>query len=146
METDWKHLATTKGYKSLKAAYIRDVTEAAKRGQSIRNKSEYLHKFKWVIGRALHYASHTKKSVEEILNEWEEKRSYWWLSYYQDGNQPIFHMNGIKPAGVKGTRKYYERMFGKDPKRMAERMKSFTNKKSKKTKPRWPMARKKRGY
>jgi hypothetical protein len=93
MKIDWKHLATTPGYKSLKAAYIRDVQEAeAYRNRferkPMREKEEFLHKFIWVIARAKHYAHYYNTSVETILKMWEDKRTYWWLNYYQDCNMP----------------------------------------------------------
>lgn len=146
MGTNWKHLATTKGYKSLKAAYIHDVIDAASEKHPMRNKAEFIRKFNWVIGRALHYANNTGRSVEAILNEWEQKRDYWWLNYYQDCRQPKFHSNGIKTMGVRGKRKYYKSVFNYSPAEIASSMRNFINKKSKKSKPSWPMARKKRGY
>ena len=87
---DWKHLATTPGYISLKAAYIRDV-------QRNGNKARYLRKFNWVIGRAQHYALKHNVSIETILNQWEEERKYWWLNYYQDCNQPKLHSSRLQP-------------------------------------------------
>lgn len=152
MKIDWKHLATTVGYKSLKATYIKAVQDAARQKRPMRDKAEFLRKFQWVISRAKHYASHTSKSIEVVLNEWEEKRTYCWLNFYQDCSQPKFHSNFKKPMGVKGTRKYYKNdsWYKNDPVRIRDRMKSFiayfnTNK-PKKAKPRWSMARKKRGY
>lgn len=106
----WKHLATTTGYKSLKAAYVHDLQEAAKRERPLRGKAEFLRKLQWVINRAKHYAYHTGKSIESILNEWEAKRSYWWLNYYQECNQPKFHSGAWKPMKIKGTRKYYKKL------------------------------------
>lgn len=144
---DWKHLATTTGYRSLKTAYINDVQKAAKQKHPMRNKSEFLRTFQWVINRAKHYAYHTGKSIEVILNEWEEKRDYWWLGYYQDSNQPRFHSNSKMVMGSRGMRKHYKHSYRHDPARGAERLKDFMTKdKSKKTKPRWDMRRKKRGY
>lgn len=121
MPIDWKHLATTTGYKSLKAAYIRDVQGSRRQKHPLRRKAEFLRKFQWVISRAKHYAYHTGESIESILNSWEEKRNYWWLNYYQECNQPKFHSYSIETKRA-----------NKD--------------KSKKEKTRWPMARKKRGY
>ena len=145
--TDWKHLATTTGYKSLKAAYIHDVQGAAKQKHPMRRKDEFLRKFQWVINRAKHYAHHTGRSIENILNEWEEKRDYWWLNYYQDGRQPKFHSSSEKTMGLKGMRKYYKQAYRHDPVRGAMRMREFENRENlKKTKPRWDIRRKKRGY
>jgi hypothetical protein len=93
MKIDWKHVATTPGYKSLKAAYIRDVQEAETYRnrfgrRPMREKEEFLHKFIWVIARAKHYAYKYERPIESILDHWEEKRTYWWLNFYQDCNQP----------------------------------------------------------
>ena len=144
---DWKHLATTDGYRSLKAAYIHDVQEASRQKRPIRGKSEFLRKFQWVISRAKHYAHHTGRPIEVILNEWEEKRSYWWLNYYQEGGQPKFHSNSKKPMGIKGIAKHYKTTYSHNPERAAKRMREFVNRDNKKkTKPRWDMLRKQRGY
>ena len=144
---NWKHLATTTGYKSLKAAYTRDVQKSAKQRYPMRQKAEFLRQFQWVINRAKHYAHHTGKTMEAILNEWEEKRDHWWLNYYQDCRQPKFHSNSKKPMGVKGTRKYYKVAYRHDPVRGAMRVREFKNRENpKKTKPRWDIRRKKRGY
>ena len=88
-DINWKHVAKSPGYKSLKAAYIRDVknsTESKRR--SMRDKAEFLRKFQWVIARATHYAYKHNVRIEVILNEWEAARNYWWLNYYQDCMQP----------------------------------------------------------
>jgi hypothetical protein len=93
MKINWKHLATTPGYKSLKAAYIKDVQHAERYRsrfgrKPMREKEEFLQKFKWVIGRATHYAHRTNRSVEDVLWSWESDRDHWWLNYYQDCRQP----------------------------------------------------------
>ncbi len=145
MNIDWKHLATTKGYKSLKAAYVYDV----KKGW--RNKKESFLLFIWAIGRAKHYAHHTGRSIESILNEWEDKRSYWWRNFYQDCNQPKFHSSAKKPMGVNGTRSYYKKsIFRGDSQAVKNNVSKFIQREQRensvKKKARWPMSRKKRGY
>lgn len=85
---NWKHVAKSPGYKSLKAAYIHDVERAGRDKRPMRRKEEFLRKFNWVIGRATHYAYYSGVRIEVILNEWEANRNYWWLNYYQDCNQP----------------------------------------------------------
>jgi hypothetical protein len=124
MKIDWKYLAATPGYKSLKAAYIEDVKKASKQSRPMRCKDDFLSKFQWVINRAKHYAYHTGRSVESILNEWEDTRNYWWLNYYQNSHQPKFHSGSVKALGTNG---------------LPERQKL-------KPKARWSSARKKRGY
>lgn len=151
MEIDWKHVATTDGYRSLKQAYIRDVDKASREKHPMREKAVFLKQFQWVINRAKHYAHHTGKHIEEILFEWESKRDYWWLNYYQNGRQPKFHSNSLEPMGRNGLRRYYKISYSWDKKRIKNKLDDFmlyTNKEreSKKIKPRWSIKRKKRGY
>ena len=54
---------------------------------------KYCDKYKWVIDRAKHYAEKTGKKYEEIIDIWESNRTYWYMNYYQDCNQPL---NGRK--------------------------------------------------
>lgn len=49
---------------------------------------KYCDKYKWVIERAKHYAEITGLDYEDFINSWEEDRSYWYMNYYQDCNQP----------------------------------------------------------
>ena len=146
MKVDWKHLASTEGYMSLKAAYAKDVSEAAKLKRPMRDKAEFLRHFTWVIARAKHYAHHTGRTIESVLNEWEERRSYWWLGYYQDAQQPKFHSGALKPRGVNGLRKYYKRTGWPGKERICSFMQDEQKKNSVKEPKRWPMSRKKRGY
>jgi len=82
MKIDWKRVSKTPGYISLKKAMIFDIKK------NWRSKQESYTKFVWVIARATHYAHHLGKPIEEILNEWESKRNYWWVNYYQDSRLP----------------------------------------------------------
>lgn len=118
MQIDWKHLATTGGYRSLKTAYIHD---AAKGKRASYGKPELLRKFQWVINRAKHYAHHKGVSIESILNAWEENRGYWWFSYYDDHTQPKLNAQKTRAMGAKTS--------GNNTK-----------------KPRWSTERKKRGH
>ena len=143
MDIDWKYVANTVGYKSLKAAYVSDVTERRKS----RSKAEYLRKFNWVIARAKHYAYHTNTAIEVVLYNWESKRTYWWLNYYQDCNQPKLISNSKIPMGLAGTRKYYSTYcYSKELKarRVLDYIMREQEKNSSKVKKRWPMSRKKR--
>jgi len=99
---NWKLLAQTPGYKSLKAAYTHDIQK------EWQNKAELYKKFRWVIDRAKHHAHHKNISVSTMLDFWEGNRTYWWLNYYQDSNQPKLHSNNNKSTGIKGLRKYYK--------------------------------------
>ena len=102
MKIDWKKLAQSPGYKSLKAAYIRDVREAANRKDSVQKKKEFLRLFRKVINMAQHRAIRLDISVEQVLNEWENIRDHWWLNYYSD-----YHLKKLpsgKPRNVKPQR------------------------------------------
>ena len=48
----------------------------------------YCDKFKWVVDRAKQYGEKTGIDWKEILAAWEKRRSYWYMNYYQDYNQP----------------------------------------------------------
>jgi hypothetical protein len=102
MNIDWKVVSQSDGYKSLKAAYAKDVQEAHKdtqRGRRpIRHKPEFRELFNFVISRAIHYAYHQNRTVSDVLNEWETKRGWsWWLNYYGEHRQPWL----IKSAHVR---------------------------------------------
>lgn len=84
MKVNWKQLAQSPGYKSLKAAYIRDVQRYAKHPRPMRNKEEYLQLFRKVIARAQHHSIRTGEPIEAILKNWESNRDYGRLNYYQD--------------------------------------------------------------
>lgn len=103
MKINWKSFATSSGYKSLKTAYIHDVKKASEAHSPMRDKQEFLRKFRWVIDRAKHYAQRLNKPIEEVLNEWESKRNYWWINYYQECSQPKILSNkahNVKPMGA----------------------------------------------
>lgn len=99
MQIDWKALAQTEGYKSLKAAYNRDVQAIAKQGRPMRNKEEFLKKFRWVIARAQHYAVRRDTTVASVLKSWEAARDYWWMNFYRDGHMP--KLPSGKPRNVR---------------------------------------------
>lgn len=50
---------------------------------------KYCDKFKWVIDRAKHYAEKTGRPFDEILEIWEKNRTYWYMNYYHEANQPL---------------------------------------------------------
>lgn len=86
MKVDWKKLAQSPGYKSLKAAYIRDVRGADRHENPVRDRTKQtsLRLFQRVIRMAQHYAIRTNVDIDLILNEWEEGRDYWWRNYYSE--------------------------------------------------------------
>ncbi|WP_417536305.1 hypothetical protein [Methylophaga sp.] len=110
MKVDWKFFSKTPGYKSLKEAYMHDCRRAGKEARPMRNKDEYYKKFQWVIARCLHYASKQNRTPWDVLNEWESKRTYWWINFYQDCNQPKIMPESIsrKDMHIRGLKKYYK--------------------------------------
>lgn len=56
----------------------------------------YCDKFKWVIDRAKHYGEKLGLNWQEVLNSWEVKRSYWYMNYYQDCNQPEINCDKVR--------------------------------------------------
>ena len=150
MIIDWKQAAKSPGYKSLKAAYIKSVMRAGKEKHPMRDKAELYKNFQWVICRAKHYAEHLNWTIESVLVEWEAKRTYGVLNYYQDCRQPKFHSGHKKPVGVKGIRKLYKKNCNDDPVCAKKEIKRFIEYQKKnnpvKDKTRWSAARKKRGY
>lgn len=50
---------------------------------------KYCDKFKWIIERAKHYGEKLGMDWRDVLNEWENDRSCWYMNYYQDSKQPL---------------------------------------------------------
>lgn len=76
---------------------------------------KYCDKYVWVLERAKHYAEKTGKTTDEILEIWEKDRSYWYMNYYQECNQPklegdsiIFYDDWVRSL---------KERFGNDPKK-----------------------------
>lgn len=57
---------------------------------------KYCDKFKWVIDRAKHYKEKTGVPWESILDAWETDRSYWYMNYYQQCNQPEIKGDNVR--------------------------------------------------
>lgn len=49
---------------------------------------DYAGKLQWIIDRAKHYEEHTGIPYLDIIDAWEKDRSYWYMNYYQEVNQP----------------------------------------------------------
>lgn len=136
MKIDWKHLASTEGYKSLKNELC---------GINRHRKAEYLRKFNWVIARAKHYAQFQDRTLEEVLNEWEKNRNGWWLGHYKESAQPRLNKSdSVRPKGhnsvinkyKNGSRTEYKKI------RVLDYMREVARK-SRTKKPKWSSARKK---
>lgn len=123
MKIDWKHVASTEGYKSLKAQMHTDVANIdlmRQRSRSknldhypMREKKKFQDLFNWVICRAKHYAHHYDRPIEDILTEWEKNRDYWWVGYYNDRNMPRFRTanNNVRPQGYRGYVKSIKKAY-----------------------------------
>jgi hypothetical protein len=74
-----KRFEDSEGYKSLLAAVQRDVDSGDYRAMPY---------FAWIIARVHHYAEKAGVDAGELLTKWETKRSYWYMNFYQDANQP----------------------------------------------------------
>lgn len=148
MNVDWKYFSQTKGYKSLKEAYMSDARRAGKEARPMRSKGELYEKFQWVISRCFHYAQKLNKQPWDVLDEWESKRDYWWLSYYQESRQPKICPESIskKPMHIRGIKKYYKSgRFRDSNTRVNSRIGDHLRKQRTK-KPRWTEKRKSLGY
>lgn len=86
-----EHMEITEceGYKKLLAAVENDEARAPK-------FHDYRRKLNWTIERAQHYAEKTDLSASDILDAWERQRSYWYMNYYQDCNQPLLTSDHVR--------------------------------------------------
>lgn len=92
-----EEIKNSAGYKKLEAAVKRDYENDKDRIEKYgRPFHDYGEKLKWVIDRAVHYSEKTKLSVTEILDAWENDRTYWYMNYYQDCNQPEIKSDNVK--------------------------------------------------
>lgn len=55
----------------------------------------YCDKFKWIIDRAKHYEEKLGIPWMEILDSWEEDRTYWYMNYYQESMQPLIDSDNV---------------------------------------------------
>jgi hypothetical protein len=77
-----KSIEESEGYKKLLASVEKDEKESP-------GFHDYKGKFSWVIERVKNYAEKTGLEAADILNTWEKHRTYWYMNYYQDSNQPL---------------------------------------------------------
>jgi len=74
------------GYKKLLAAVEADEAKDP------RNHGRYFHdyreKLSWAVERAKHYGEKLGLDPAALLDQWESKRRYWYMNYYQDAQQP----------------------------------------------------------
>ena len=93
---DWKTVSKSPGYKSLKAAYIKDALDATQQPRPMRSKKTFLQRFHRAICLAQHYAHVNETSVENVLQEWELRRTGWWFCFYSNIHRTINHPHKCK--------------------------------------------------
>lgn len=151
MKIDWKALARSEGYRSLKKALAKDVMEASARDRALRSKAEFYSLFNWVIARAKHYAHRQGVSVAEVLNRWEEGRDYWWLNRYGEYRQqklPSGRPRNVRPmkseTHIKRSARQYDTTKLLDRLRHERRVEAAAARKAAGKPARWGAARKKK--
>lgn len=83
----------------MKAAVADEAKRTSKWGR--KPDERYAQCFRWAIGRAIHYAHVCGVTLNTILNDWEEKRTYKFISYYSNHHFPKLHNNTRKPVGLR---------------------------------------------
>jgi len=63
--------------------------------QVVKCSHDYCGKYKWIMDRAKHYAEICGSTVESVIEEWEKARTYWYMNYYQECNQPLIKGENI---------------------------------------------------
>lgn len=86
---------------------------------------DYCGKYKWVLERAKHYAEKTGKTVEEIVEIWENDRSYCYMNYYQEAKQPLLTSESV--IYYEDWLKELKTRFGDDHKKWAFKCPSCNN-------------------
>lgn len=86
--TNPKPIESCAGYKALKTAIEEDQKREPGR--------DFASKLAWVIARAQHYADKTGLDAADILDAWEKGRTYWYMNFYQDCNQPEIEGDGVR--------------------------------------------------
>jgi hypothetical protein len=56
---------------------------------------DYCGKYKWILERATHYAETTGKTQEQVIEAWESDRTYWYMNFYQECNQPEIKSDNV---------------------------------------------------
>ena len=98
MKIDWKEVAKSPGYLSMKAAVADEAKRVAKWGR--KPDERYAESFRFAISRGTHYAIKRGVTLDVILNQWEEKRSYCFLNYYSNHNFPKLSRKVLKPHSI----------------------------------------------
>lgn len=83
------------GYKKLLAAVKKDEADCP-------GFHDYQGKLQWIVLRANHYEQVLGIPADEILEAWESHRSYWYMNYYQDVNQPFIVSPAVRVFNTQG--------------------------------------------
>jgi hypothetical protein len=129
MKIDWKVVSQSAGYISIKKAYAAQLSSANRSNQKWKhdkswNLEEAKKRFAWIIARAVHYAYHKQTTVDVILNQWEEKRTYSWGSYYGDQTFPKLDKNSEHVA-QRSAKSWALKEYPNDPVKRKERYFSY---------------------
>lgn len=88
------------GFKKLLAAVEHD--EAT--DHDFKTRGRYFHDYRakllWTVERAKHYAEKLSLDPAAVLDQWESKRRYWYMNYYQDANQPQIDAANVRVFGT----------------------------------------------
>ena len=151
MKINWKQVAVSEGYISLKKAYIQSLHDIEKHkqrwGRCNQNKEELHERFNAIICRAKCHAYAYNSSIETVLIVWERTRkksnSYNWDSFYYLNNNMLKKpfQDKLKPIGTKGFKKNIRKDRWYTPvqrrKRMCDFIMRLQAKASIRKKPRW---------
>lgn len=109
MDIDWKEVAASSGYISMKAAVAAEATRVRKFKHNKPDK-RYFEAFNFAINRAKHYAHTIGTSLIFVLNDWEDKRKYNFINYCSNYTFPRLDCTHVlKPTGINGIRNRYKR-------------------------------------
>lgn len=125
MKIDWKALAKTEGYISLKEAYAVSLLREFRWRTNYPAEKRQLHrKFMQAIGKVKSEASILGISMKVVINSWELQRAkekHGWDSFYGPHHRKISNSGVLKPLGIRGLKKHYKRM-NNDPARIRDRI------------------------
>ena len=89
-------ITQSEGYKTLRAAVDRDYAKDRGYQDGRRPFHDYEAKLNWAVERARHYGEALSMEPAKVLNAWEKDRSYWYMNYYQELNQPRIDASHVR--------------------------------------------------
>lgn len=91
-----QELVNCEGYKKLKHDVLYDYAKDDDYQNGKRSFHNYAETFEFAINKAMHYAEKTEIKASDILDSWERDRSYWYMNYYQEANQPEIKTENVR--------------------------------------------------